>query len=67
MSISFACDMAAIPPEERGAHHALIRRLMPEAAEEYDAVTQFVARERLDRLTVWAAVALRRWHHARAG
>jgi hypothetical protein len=63
MSISFACDMAAIPAGEREAHHALIRRLVTEAAEEirqrpngftfrfpareYDAVTQFVARERL--------------------
>jgi hypothetical protein len=63
MSIPFACDMAAIPAGERGAHQALIRRLVTEAAEEmrqrpdgftfrfpakeYDAVTQFVARERL--------------------
>jgi hypothetical protein len=55
--------MTAIPAEKRGAHHALIRRLMSEAveeiselpdglafrfpAEEYDAVTEFVGRERL--------------------
>jgi hypothetical protein len=55
--------MTAIPPERRGAHHALIRRLMTEAveetrelpdglafrfpAEEYDSVTEFVGRERL--------------------
>jgi hypothetical protein len=59
----FACDMTAIPAAERGAHHALIRRLFSEAvaeireledgfalrfsAEEYDSVVQFVARERL--------------------
>jgi hypothetical protein len=63
MSIPFACDMTAIPGDQRGAHHALIRRLMTEAveeiselpdglafrfhAEEYDAVTEFVGRERL--------------------
>jgi hypothetical protein len=63
MSIPFACDMSAIPVEKRGAHHALIRRLMTEAvqeiselpdglafrfsAAEYDAVTEFVGRERL--------------------
>ena len=63
MSIPFACDMTAIPPESRGRHHALIRRLMTEAvqdvselpdglafrfpAQEYDAVTEFVGRERL--------------------
>jgi hypothetical protein len=34
MSIPFACDMSAIPAERRGAHHALIRRLMTEAVEE---------------------------------
>ena len=55
--------MTAIPPEKRGPHHALIRRLMTEAVEEiselsdglafrfpaveYDAVTEFVGRERL--------------------
>jgi hypothetical protein len=59
----FACDMTAIPPEKRGAHHDLIRRLMTKAveeiselpdglafrfpAEQYDAVTEFVGRERL--------------------
>ena len=59
----FACDMTAIPAEQRGTHHALIRRLMTQAVEEirelpdglafrfpareYDAVTAFVARERL--------------------
>ncbi len=63
MSIPFACDMTAIPPEKRGAHHALIRRLMTEAveeiselpdglafrfpAEEFEAVTEFMGRERL--------------------
>jgi hypothetical protein len=55
--------MTAIPAELRGAHHALIRRLMTQAVEEirelsdglsfrftaleYDAVTEFVGRERL--------------------
>ncbi len=55
--------MTAIPAEKRGAHHALIRGLMTEAVEEiselpdglafrfpageYDAVTEFVGRERL--------------------
>lgn len=55
--------MTAIPPEQRGPHHALIRHLMTVAveeiselpdglafrfpAEEYDAVTEFVGRERL--------------------
>jgi hypothetical protein len=63
MTGSFACDMTAIPAEEREAHQALIRRLMSEAvtefrelpdgfafrfpAEEYEAVAHFVARERL--------------------
>jgi hypothetical protein len=63
MSGPYACDMTAIPPEKRRAHHALIDRLMTEAveeisdladglafrfpAEEYDAVTEFVGRERL--------------------
>ena len=61
-SLTFACDMTAISPEKRGQHHALIRRLMTEAAEiselpsglafrfpaeAYDAVTEFVGRERL--------------------
>lgn len=55
--------MTAIPLEKRGAHHALIRRLMTEGvreirelpdgfafrfpAEEYGAVTEFVGNERL--------------------
>lgn len=55
--------MSAIPAEERGAHHTLMRRLMSEAvteirelpdglafrfpADEYEAVARFVARERL--------------------
>ena len=55
--------MTAIPAEKRGAHHALIRRLMTRAVEEiaelpdglafrfpaseYDAVTEFIAAERL--------------------
>jgi len=55
--------MTAIPAEQRGAHHALIHRLMGQAVEEirelpdglsfrfpareYDAVTEFVGRERL--------------------
>ena len=63
MTVAFACDMTAIPPEERSVHHALIYRLMSEAlteirdlpdglafrfpAEEYEAVTRFVANERL--------------------
>jgi hypothetical protein len=63
MPIPFACDMTAIPAELRGAHQALTRRLISEAAreirelpdgfaftfpsEEYAAVTEFVARERL--------------------
>ena len=63
MFIPFACDMTAIPPEERSAHHALTRRLMTVAveeisdlpdglafrfpAEEYDAVAAFMGQERL--------------------
>lgn len=63
MQPPFACDMTAIPAAERGTHQELIRRLMSEVvrdirelpdglafrfpAEEYDAVTRFVARERL--------------------
>ena len=63
MTLPFACDMTAIPASERGAHHALTRRLMTEAlaelrdlpdglafrfaADEYDAVVRFVDRERL--------------------
>jgi hypothetical protein len=55
--------MTAIPSEKRGVHHTLIHRLMTEVvediselpdglafrfpAEEYDAVTEFVGRERL--------------------
>jgi hypothetical protein len=55
--------MTAVPAEKRGAHHALIRRLMTQAVEEiselpdglafrfpaddYDAVTEFVGQERL--------------------
>jgi hypothetical protein len=55
--------MTAIPPEKRGVHHALIRRLMTQAvqdirelpdglafqfpAEEYSAVAEFVGMERL--------------------
>ena len=61
--LTFACDMTAIAAEQRGAHHALIRRLMTEAVEdvselpdglafrfaasEYEPVTEFIARERL--------------------
>ena len=61
--VPFACDMAAIPAEQRGAHHALSRRLTRDAAleirevpdglrfifgaEAYDDVVQFVAHERL--------------------
>lgn len=63
MAAPFACDMTAIPAEERGSHHALIRRLMDKTvqtiselrdglafrfpAEAYDEVTEFVRRERL--------------------
>jgi hypothetical protein len=61
MATTFACDMTAIPADERPAHHELSRRLVAGAtiresasgftfqfpAREYDAVTQFVARERL--------------------
>ena len=59
----FACDLLAIPPAARGPHQRLTRRLMAEAvgeireapdgvalrfpADEYEAVAQFVARERL--------------------
>ena len=59
----FACDMSAIPPTDRPAHHALTRRLTGEAlvelrelpdglafrfaAEEYRAVSTWVERERL--------------------
>jgi hypothetical protein len=63
MSTLFTCDMTAIPAEKRGAHRALIRRLMTQSveeiselpdglvfrfpADEYEAVTEFVGRERL--------------------
>lgn len=63
MEIPFACDMTAIAPDDRGAHHELIRRLMSDVVEEiadlpdglafrfpateYDAVAEFVGRERL--------------------
>jgi hypothetical protein len=63
MTLPFACDMTAIPAEIRVPHHQLIRRLMTEALEEilelpnglsfrfpadqFDAVTEFVGRERL--------------------
>ena len=59
----FACDMTAIPAQDRPAHHALTRRLVGEAmaelrelpdglafrfaADEYEAVSAFVSRERL--------------------
>jgi hypothetical protein len=62
MTVPFACDITAIPAEFRAAHGRLIRRLMTEAvqdirelpdglaftfpAQEYDAVTEFVSRER---------------------
>src|ERR671927_205084 len=63
MTVPFACDMTAIPADLRAVHHRLIRRLMTEVVEqiqelpdgfafrfpasEYDAVTEFVGRERL--------------------
>lgn len=62
MPTSFACDLAAIPAGERPMHQALTRRLISSAIEiresgegfsvrlsgdHYEAVTQFVARERL--------------------
>lgn len=63
MSVPFACDMLAIPPDQRAAHHSLVRRLISEAleeiseewdgfalrfaADEYDNVVEFVSRERL--------------------
>jgi hypothetical protein len=63
MPVPFACDMTAIPAEHRAAHHALIRRLMTDTVEHiselpdgfalrfpieaYDAVAEFVGRERL--------------------
>jgi len=61
MPSRFACDISAIPADERPAHHALTRRLMAIAtthetpdgfrfefpAAEYAAVARFVALERL--------------------
>lgn len=63
MSEPFACDMFAIPALERPEHYKLIRRLMSDVAQdiqetpeefsfqfpagEYDAVSQFIGRERL--------------------
>ena len=63
MPVPFACDMTAIPARLRDAHHLLTRRLMDDvvqqvrelpdglefrfAAEEYDAVAEFVRLERL--------------------
>jgi hypothetical protein len=63
MTIPFACDMTAIPADLRATHQRLIRRLMSDAVEEvkelpdgfafrfpsdeYDALTEFVGRERL--------------------
>ncbi len=62
-SVPFACDMAAIPAEQRATHHALSRQLTSEAAVEirdtpdglyfsflaaaYDDVVRFIAYERL--------------------
>ena len=61
MSHRFACDIGAIPADERPSHHELTRRLMAIAttrettdgfsfefpAAEYAAVVRFVALERL--------------------
>jgi len=62
MSTPLACDKTAIPPGERGAHQAVTRHVVTAAtvirdsgegfvfelpAGEYDAVTRFVAKERL--------------------
>jgi hypothetical protein len=61
MASPFACDLSAIPADERPAHHALTRRLMAIAtthetpdgfsfefgAAEFAAVARFVALERL--------------------
>ncbi|OLC09161.1 MAG: hypothetical protein AUH41_06080 [Gemmatimonadetes bacterium 13_1_40CM_66_11] len=62
MSIPFACDLTAIPPGERAAHHEATRQLVAAAtiiresgegfafelaADEYETVTRFVAKERL--------------------
>lgn len=60
--VGLACDMTAIPPTQRAAHHQLTRRLVAAAigvresteglalqlsADDYDAAVQFVAWERL--------------------
>ncbi len=60
--MAFACDMSAIPAAERGAHQEVTRHVVAAAtairevgegflfelaAGEFDAVTRFVARERL--------------------
>ena len=62
MPIPLACDLAAIPAAERAAHQQVTRRLVAAvtdlhesgegfslqlSADEYETVTQFVARERL--------------------
>jgi len=62
MTIPFACDMTAIPPGERGAHQAVTRHVVTAAtvirdsgegfvfelaADDYEMVTRFVAKERL--------------------
>ena len=62
MPTPLACDLAAIPAAERATHQLVTRHLVSAAteihasgegfslrlpADEYDAVTQFVARERL--------------------
>jgi hypothetical protein len=63
MNTTFACDMTAIPAADRPAHQQLTRRLVDDLAvdirglpdgfalrfpaEEYQAVAEFVARERL--------------------
>jgi hypothetical protein len=61
MPISFACDMSAIPADERVNHHTLTRHLMAAASEireltdglefrfpasEYEAVARFIEYER---------------------
>jgi hypothetical protein len=38
MPIPLACDMSAIPTDERGAHHAIAQRLMPSATVVRDLV-----------------------------
>ena len=63
MTVPFACDISAILPADRARHHDLTRYLVDEAAEAIeetanalvlqfppstlDAITEFVARERL--------------------